>query len=242
MMAKKWLGSARHQPEQPDIVVARHLRWTMASRHNWATVSYPEPCNLTAAAAWSQIPRDMIAREAIIYRDGPSGLWIQAVAYRLIPPDLAGAWCDLQSSMGAVATWRAVNPQPARHQPTLVEAEINSRSHDDVTLTHVLDQLDKFMIGDKNIKLIMPDSFGDMTRGYIKQTWVKPQRAPGQVKCSKCILTPQGVFVSARAASDALGIKYNQVALRAQRCQDGFRYITTEEYLAHKKINNTDTA
>ena len=116
MKDKLWRGWLKVQPLNPDSTIARHMNWTVGGRFGYATSSYPEPTNITAAAAWTQIKQENIPDNAIVYQDPRTGLWIVAVDIRHVPVSECEEWSMQQARNGAIAFWINDKPCPIRPQ------------------------------------------------------------------------------------------------------------------------------
>lgn len=100
-----WRGFLRQYPLNPDGVMARHLNWTPGRRQIYSLCQYPEPDNLTAAAAWTRINQKDIPEDAIVYKDPKTNLWVITVDDRAVPKDTVDDWCSQAIRNGAVAVW-----------------------------------------------------------------------------------------------------------------------------------------
>lgn len=249
---KKWRGTDVRLVD-PDQVLTRLTHWQQGTQRNVATAQYPEPCNIIAASAWIKIPPDMIATESFIYQDKRSGLWIQAVGTRLIPKELVAAWLDLQQSGGCVGTWVNLAAIPPRNQPTMVVRESLTKGHDPVTLAHQLNERNLYQIKGHDVRTWYPELFRDIDHIRVDDydeegmQQFRKRRPYGGAKLpdqacgySKCIVSPLGVFTSAKAAAEAAGIKASKVYLLAKHERHGYRYITKQEYFALTSINKSE--
>ena len=101
-----WRGWLRVQPQHPDSVLSRLLDWDRRKgSQKWATCSYPEPFNLTAASCWTKLNQMTVREDAFIYRDNRTGFWVKAVACRQVSLADADDWLRQEQAAGAVAGW-----------------------------------------------------------------------------------------------------------------------------------------
>jgi hypothetical protein len=237
--APNWHGLVSIFPYQPNLVLAKLLSWKKPTG-KYAACSYPEPDNFTAAAAFKKIPQDLVASNAFIYKDARTGLWVQAVGCKLVPPKLVSAWCQLQLDNGAIAIWVNNKPEPVRLQHTFGE------DHD---LLARLQEMNKFMLNGQNLMSWFDDTLGfmDMTggefvinelfkdRGFKRERKKYPRLEPGQRqrKASKPVKTPLGLFASMGLAAVAHGWNQPKLSNKFKNDKDGsFVYLDPEEYFS----------
>ena len=237
-------------PQDPDLVLVKLLNWNAGPVYGRATAAYPEPCNLIAAAAYvGRIPAHAIGREAFIYKDKKTKLWVQAVGTKEVQDTGITQWHDLQRSFGAVAVWFFNQAQPPRRQVSYVDVSDEMKIHDNIGSIHLLYQNGKFKLGDIDFTKIYPDKFGGVDAVHVQEETkpltnysiakIKQEKKLPEQKCgySKCCVAPHGVFASATDAGKAIGKSGNWVSLRAVKEIDGYRYITKAEYLRLKELN-----
>ena len=237
---RNWRGLIRTFPYQPNLVLTKLLYWKRNADTRYATVCYPEPDNLTAAAAFRRIPPDLIARDAFIYKDERTGLWVQAVACRLVPPNLVQSWCQLQLDGGALAIWVNGNPKPARIQPETVNAERQE-------FISLLNTMDKFMLNGIDIKRLIDGIKNEYREIKPFVGWTPPVQKkyarlkPGQTQrlATKPVKTPLGIFNSVNAAAKAHGFNASKMSVTITRDTTGqYQYLSREEYgYTYAKIN-----
>jgi hypothetical protein len=247
---RKWIGSLKEFPQDPDLVLVKLLNWNAGIYGGRATAAYPEPCNIIVAAAYvGHIPSHAIGREAFIYKDKKTKLWVQAVGTKEVQNSGITQWHDLQRSFGAVAVWYFNQAQPPRRQVSYVDLSNEMKTHDPVSSIHLLHQNGKFKLGEFDFTKIYPDKFGGVEGMYVREP-IKPldnykiarlnkeKKLPEQ-KCgySKCCIAPHGVFASATDAGKVIGKTGNWVSLRCVKEIDGYKYISKQEYLRLKELN-----
>jgi hypothetical protein len=122
MKDKIWRGWLKVHPLNPDTILARYMNWSPGGRMGYATSSYPEPNNISAASAWTVLKPEMIPEDGIVYRDNRTGMWIVAVDVRHVAKDKAEDWAMEQARKGAVAFW--INEQVADTRPQMPMEEL----------------------------------------------------------------------------------------------------------------------
>lgn len=245
-LRKKW-SSDFPKLEAPDLVLSILVKWVPDSARKYSTINGYEPNNLTAAAAWTKIPRDLIASDAFIYKDKKTGLWVQAVGYPLISVKQAQAWIDLQMVNGAQQYWVNLNAIPRLPQKPYILREIPAKTADKVTYIEMLAHQNKFTVNGVNLLELNPlgkprdiDIYDqpikqrkqyekrDLTKFYVR-------------KNSRFVETPKGVYQSITEAAADLGMSFCGVTHHLKRGTKGYRYISTDEYLERiKELNKSE--
>ena len=232
---KKWSGTNLPLPEAPDVVLSRLVQWTPDSTKRYSSLNGYEPNNITAAVAWTKIPNDLVASDAFIYKDKPTGLWIQAVGYPLISVQQVKSWIDLQMSAGAVQYWTNLNAHPRLPMKPQTNREVPAKTNDQVTYIEVIAQQKKFIINGIDMTTLVPwakpkdvDIYAppperkqyekrDPTKFYIRRN-------------SKFVITPKGVYQSVSAAAADMGMSFSGITHHIKKGSKQFRFITEEEY------------
>lgn len=243
---KKWSGGLP-SPEAPDLVLSALMRWVPDSAKKYSTINGYEPNNITAAVAWTKIPNDLIASDALIYKDKKTKLWIQAVGHPLIPCEQAKAWVDLQMSSGAIRFWTNLNALPRLPQKPYTQREIPAKNIDKITYIEILGEQNKFMVNGINLLDLNP--LGRPREIEIEQGPVKrksyAKRDPNKFiprRNSRFILTPKGVYFSISAAAADLGLSFQGLNFHLKKGNPNYRTITEEEYLLRvQDLNKNST-
>lgn len=243
---KKWMGRWPY-PEAPDLVLSRVVNWTPDSQKKYSTINGYEPNNITAAVAWTKIPKDLIASDAFIYKDKLTGLWVQAVGYPLIPKEKSQDWIDLQMSNGAESYWINRQAQPRLPQKPYTQREIPAKTIDQITYIEMLAHQNKFMVNGINLCDLNPlgkpkdvNIFAEPPKRKIYE-----KRDPTKFlirRNSKFLMTPKGVYQSVSSAAADMGMSFCGLTYHMKKGTKGYRYITAEEYLLRvKELNNSET-
>ena len=242
---KKWSGGIPC-PEAPDLVLSALMRWVPDSAKKYSTINGYEPNNITAAVAWTKIPNDLIASDALIYKDKKTKLWIQAVGYPLIPAGQAKSWVDLQMSNGAIRFWTNLNALPRLPQKPYTLKEIPAKTIDKVTYIEMLAHQNKFMVAGINLCDLNP-----LGKARDIDVFAEPPPRPVYEKRntgvftfrrnSRFIMTPQGVYQSVTAAAADMGMTFQGVNFHLKKGSPGYRVITGEEYLLRVAELNTNS-
>jgi hypothetical protein len=223
------------------------VSWTPDHQKKYSTLNGYEPNNLTAAAAWTKIPQDLIASDAFIYKDRKTGLWIQAVGYPLITREQAQSWIDLQMANGAVSYWYNRYAQPRLPQKPYTQREIPAKNIDKITYIEIIAEQNKFMVNDINLLDLNPVGRPreiEITEGPIKRKNY-PRKNTGIFhirKNSKFLITPKGVYASVSAAASDMGLTFSGITHHLKRGSPGYRYISADEYLLRvNELNKNST-
>ena len=241
---RKWVGNLKTLPLDPDLVLSRLVQWTRDPQQRFSTLDGPEPDNLTCASAWQgQVPDNALSREAFVYRDKHTDLWIQAVPWRVITQNDMPKWCDMQRALGAEAVWYNYNSKPHRRRKTYAERELTQVQSNEITHVDILHQAGKFKLGDVDLVTLVPNGRPrsidiDIMKLLSEQTTVTKKRynklEPGQKQrpATKPVRTPLGVFPSVNAASEAHGFSASKMSVIINR-DDGtnYKFIPRDEYL-----------
>lgn len=241
---RKWVGKLTIQPLDPDLVLSRHMKWVKDPQNRFSTLDGAEPDNLTCASAWQgQVPDNALAREAFVYRDKHTDLWIQAVPWNIIADQNVVKWNDMQRAMGAVAVWYNGNAKPLRRRKTYAERELTQVQSNEITHVDILHQTGKFKLGDVDLVTLVPNGRPrsidiDIMKLLSDKTTVTKKRynklEPGQKQrpATKPVRTPLGVFPSVNAASEAHGFSASKMSVTINS-DDGtnYKFISQDEYL-----------
>jgi hypothetical protein len=243
---KKWSGILPG-PQAPDLVLSALVKWVPDSAKKYSTINGYEPNNITAAAAWTKIPEDLVASDAFIYKDKKTGLWIQAVGYPLIPREQVKSWVDLQMSSGAKRYWTNLNALPRLPQKPYTQREIPAKNIDKITYIEMIGEQNKFMLNGINLLDLNPLGRPrelEIEQGPIKRkTYAK--RDPNKFiprRNSRFIETPKGVYFSISAAAADLGLSFQGLNFHLKKGSPNYRTITEEEYLLRvQDLNKNST-
>ena len=243
---KKWTGDYLC-PQAPDLVLSRLVGWIPDSTKKYSTINGYEPNNITAAVAWTKIPRDLVASDAFIYRDKKTNLWVQAVGYPLIPREQAQAWIDLQISNGAQRSWYNQYAQPRLPQKPYTLKEIPAKTADKITYIEMIGHQNKFMVAGQNLLDLNPlgrpravDIYAEppKRKQYQKQD---PDKFEFR-KNSKFLMTPKGVYRSVSSAAADMSMSFCGLSYHMKKGTQGYRYISAEEYrLRLEELNKNST-
>lgn len=242
---KRWTGELPH-PEAPDLVLSRAVAWTPDPQRKYSTINGLEPNNISAAVAWTKIPRDLIASDAFIYKDKKTGLWVQAVGYPLIPREQAQTWIELQITNGAEQSWYNQYAQPRLPQKPYTLREIPAKTIDKITYIELLADQNKFIVNGINLCDLNPlgrPRDVDVNAGPVKRK-TYPRKNTGVFhvrRNSRCLETPRGVYQSVSAAAGAMGMSFCGVTHHLKKNSPGYRYISVEEYLLRVQELNTNS-
>jgi len=241
---KKWTGNGLC-PDAPDLVLGRLVGWVPDSTKKYSTINGYEPNNITAAVAWTKIPKDLVASDAFIYRDKKTGLWVQAVGYPLIPKEQAQAWIDLQMVNGALSSWYNQYAQPRLPQKPYTQREIPAKTADKVTYIEMLGHQNKFVVNGINLvdlnPLGRPRDIDVNAEPEKRKSKTYTKRDPTQFtirKNSKCLETPRGVYQSVTQAAADMNMSFCGITHHMRKGTAGYRYITVEEYLIRSAVLN----
>jgi len=243
---KKWMGDGPH-PEAPDLVLSRAVSWTPDPQRKYSTINGLEPNNITAAAAWTKIPEDLVACDAFIYRDKKTKLWVQAVGYPLIPREQAQAWIDLQITNGAHTSWFNQYAQPRLPQKPYTQREVPAKTIDQVTYIEMLAHQNKFMVNGINLCDLNPVGCPKDIDVYAEPIKRKtyPKRDPTKFyirRNSKFLITPKGVYASVSQAAADMGMSFCGVTHHLKKNSPGYTYISADEYLMRvSELNKNST-
>lgn len=241
---KKWSGDGVH-PQAPDLVLSILVKWQPDSTGKYSTINGYEPDNFTAAAAWTKIPKDLIASDAFIYKDKTTGLWVQAVGYPLIPVERVNDWIDLQISHGAVCTWTNLCGLPRRLQKPYTLKEVPAKVIDKVTYIEMLAHQNKFIVNGQNLCDLNPvgrpkdiDVFAESPE---RKQYQKRNTGIFHIRRnSRFIETPKGVYASISSAASDMEMSFSGITFHLKKNSKGYRYITADEYLLRINKLNTD--
>ena len=242
---KRWSG-VMLVPQAPDLVLSALVKWVPDNSKKYSTLNGYEPNNITAAAAWTKIPSDLIASDAFIYKDKKTGLWVQAVGYPLIPLEKVKDWVDLQMANGAEQYWTNLNAVPRLPQKPYTQREVPGQNKDEITYIEVIAEQNKFMLNGQNLidlnPLGRPKDIDIYAEPAKRKTYIK--RDPNKFeyrKNSKFLMTPKGVYQSISSAAADMGLSFCGLTYHLKKNTSGFRYISAEEYLLRsKKLNNNE--
>ena len=243
---KKWSGIGPH-PKAPDIVLSALLKWVPDSTKKYSTINGYEPNNITAAAAWTKIPPDLVASDAFIYKDNKTGLWVQAVGYPLITGKQARAWIDLQTANGATYTWFNQYAQPRLPQKPYTLKEIPAKTIDKVTYIEMLAHQNKFMFNGIDLcdlnPVGRPRDLNVNDEPRKRKTYAKRETGVFHIRSnSKFLATPKGVYFSISAAAADMGLTFSGLNHHLKKGTKGYRIITKEEYLMRvQELNMNST-
>lgn len=239
---KKWSGNLPH-PDMPDLVLSALMKWTPDNSKTYATINGYEPNNLTAAAAWTKIPQDLVASDAFIYKDKKTKLWVQAVGYPLISVQQAQSWIDLQMSNGAQQYWFNTGARPRLPQKPYTLREIPAKTADKVTYIEMIADQNKFVVNGINLWELNPAGKPRDIDVYAppppRKVYEKRNTGTYHIRSnSRFIETPQGFFQSVTAAADANGMTFSGLNYHLKKGTKGYRIITYEEYLIRTAVLN----
>jgi len=224
---KKWSGDFP-RPEAPDLVLSALVKWVPDSTKRYSTINGYEPNNITAAVAWTKIPRDLVASDAFISREQ------------------AQTWIDLQISNGAVTSWYNQYAQPRLPQKPYTLREIPAKTIDKITYIEIIGEQNKFMVAGQNLLDLNP--LGRPRNLDIHAEPIKRKNYPRKNtgifhirRNSKCLETPKGVYQSVSAAAGDMGITFSGITHHLNKGTQGYRYISVEEYLLRVNELNTNS-
>jgi hypothetical protein len=243
---KKWSGNYPH-PEAPDQVLSALVKWVPDSTKKYSTINGYEPNNITAAAAWTKIPPDLVASDAFIYKDKKTGLWVQAVGYPLITKKQSKSWIDLQMANGAQQYWVNQYAIPRMPQKPYTLREIPAKTIDKVTYIEMLAHQNKFMVAGVNLLELNP-----LGRPRELDVYAEPRKRKNYEKGntgvfhirrnSRYVETPKGVYFSISAAADDMDMSFCGLNHHIKKGTKGYRIITKEEYLTRvEELNKNST-
>lgn len=243
------------QALDPDLVLSRHTKWVRDPSYRYSTLDGAEPDNLTAASAWSgPIPDNALSREAFIYLDKNTNLWIQAVPWNIVPAQEILRWNDMQRALGAVAVWYNGNAKPIRRRKTYAERELLRMGCKELTYVDLLYSAGLTKFGDIDLAELLP-------QGQAKSLDIEelksninlnlnlsgrkkyPKLAPGQKQrqASKPVQTPQGIFKSVTAAAAHYNWTVSKMSLTVRNPDfEDFHFIDREAY--DKLISDVNTS
>jgi hypothetical protein len=239
---RKWVGNIKTYPLDPDLVLSRLMQWVRDPSHRFSTLDGTEPDNLTCASAWlGHIPNNAIAREAFIYKDKNTNLWVQAIPWKIVSQTEVIKWSDMQRTLGAIAIWFNGNAKPHRRIKTYAERELTKINSSELTYVDLLQETGRLRFGDidmaKLIPMAQPRSIDIDIRQLMAQPELNnrkkyPKLQPGQTQrlAVKPVCTPQGVFSSVTAAAKSHGISPSKMSTILRAESDGYRYLSKEEY------------
>jgi hypothetical protein len=242
---KKWSGDFP-KPESPDQVLSALVKWIPDSTKRYSTINGLEPNNITAAVAWTKIPRDLVASDAFIYKDNKTGLWVQAVGYPLITREQAKSWIDLQLANGAQKSWFNQYAQPRLPQKPYTLREIPAKTIDKVTYIEMLAYQNKFMVNGINLldlnPLGRPRDLDINAEPIKRKTYEKRKTGVFHIRSnSKFLATPKGVYFSISAAAADMGLTFSGLNHHLKKGTKGYRIITKEEYLTRvEELNKSE--
>lgn len=239
---KRWSG-AMLVPQAPDLVLSILVKWVPDSSKKYSTINGYEPNNITAAAAWTKIPPDLIASDAFIYKDKITGLWVQAVGYPLITVEQARSWVDLQMANGAEQYWTNLNAQPRLPQKPYTLREVPAKTVDPVTYIEMIGEQNKFIVNGQNLLDLNPLGRPKDVDVYAEPAKRKtyPRRNSGIFHIrsnSKFLQTPKGVYASITQAAADMGMSFCGVTHHLRKGTKGYAYITQEEYITRTQDLN----
>ena len=243
---KKWSGTGI-SPIAPDLALSVYMQWRQDPTRKYSTINGYEPNNITAAAAWTKIPPDLIASDAIIYRDKKTNLWVQAVGYPLIPREKSKDWIELQMAHGAVQYWTNSYAQPRLVQKPYTLKETPSRAGDQISYIEMLGQQNKFIVNGVNLLDLNPAGRPkdcEIVLGPTKRKVYEKRDGTKFVirKNSKFLATPKGVYLSVTQAAADMGMTFCGLSYHIKRNTPGYRYITEDEYLERiAELNKNET-
>jgi len=242
---KKWTGDFPH-PEAPDLVLSRAVSWVPDGTKKYSTINGLEPNNITAAAAWTKIPPDLVASDAFIYKDRRTGLWVQAVGHPLITGKQARAWIDLQTANGASHTWFNQYAQPRLPQKPYTLKETPAKTADKVTYIEMIAHQNKFTVNGINLcdlnPLGRPKDLDVYAEPIKRKTYERRDSGVFHIRSnSKFVETPKGVYASVSAAAGDMGVSFSGVNFHLKKGNPGYRVITEEEYLKRVAELNTNS-
>jgi len=243
---KKWMGISPH-PEAPDIMLSRAVNWAPDFQKKYSTINGYEPNNITAAVAWTTIPKDLIASDAFIYKDKLTGLWVQAVGYPLITREQAQSWIELQLSNGAQGYWYNQYAVPRLPQKPYTQREVPAKTIDQITYIEMIAHQNKFMVNGINLLDLNPVGRPKDIDVYAepKERKIYEKRDPTKFHIrsnSKFLITPKGVYASISSAAADMGLSFCGLAYHMKKGTAGYTYITVEEYLMRvDKLNTNST-
>lgn len=250
---RKWVGNLKTLPLDPDLVLSRLVQWTRDPQQRFSSLDGPEPDNLTCASAWQgQVPEGAIAREAFIYRDKHTDLWIQAVPWRIVNQNEMPKWCDMQRALGAQAVWYNYNSKPHRRRKTYAERELIKIHSNDITYVDLLHESGKLKFGDIDFTKLIPHAQPrsvdiDILKLLAQQNPTGKRRyaklAPGERQrlAYKPVRTPLGLFGSVNAAAAAHGFTASKMSVLINR-DDGTNYQFIDKNDYAKLILNVNTS
>ena len=245
---RRWRGLIQSMPQEPDLYLAKQLAWARPNNKKYAVASstYPEPDNLTAAAAFEKLPRDLVPKEGLIYKDVSTGLWVIVVAIKLIPLDQIQAWCDMMYGAGACALWYNPRAVAARKQLDWNEQEIDIRNHDKIShVDRLLEQGFKILEMPK-LEILPTTTATGINVKYISKPvkkvtqWTKYKQSrnyadpdykiKGEHGGCRPVMTPDGVYNSVTEAALAMKRSPSYVSVRIAKRIQGWRKLTRAEY------------
>jgi len=257
-MRRVWHGYLEKYPADPDTALAKLLHWHRGYKPT-ATSAYPEPFNLIAASAWRTRPAIPDYKHAIIFKDESTDYWVIAIGTIDLAHADIHAWMMKEFSLGAVAVWTNDGALFPRPQPTYYAMDDEpgtngSVSKDPVTLTQRLLDMDKYRVGELDLKQFYPEKFKltekhlviladykpDSQGNYPTRARTKPKnpKLPGQGSGnSRCVYTPMGVYPSIKLAAEANGMTMSKMYANISGSVQGYGYLSREEYLRQTTLN-----
>lgn len=230
------------RPDDPQTVLARHLKYTRDPKGIHATCSYPEPDNLICAVLYKRLPpMAFLADECLLYRCTRTHGWVQVVDQRTVSKATARAWINNQLELGAHAWWFNPRAEPFRSQLNAEEIDKDLRSPDEITIGQVLKQKGQNMFGDVDLFKLAGRGGPDILVGEKELKQRNRDAVVNGVKFSrvgKPVKTPLGYFLTATQAALAQGVKPMHIAYRASLDHEGCSYVSREEY-ANWAMGNT---
>jgi hypothetical protein len=243
---KKWSGNGI-SPIAPDLALSVYMQWKQDPARRYSSINGYEPNNITAAAAWTLIPNDLIASDAVIYRDKKTNLWVQAVGYPLIPREKTKDWIELQMAHGAVQYWTNQYAQPRLPLKPYTQIETPGKVIDQISYIEMINEQGKFLVNGIDLRDLNP-------RGRPKDINVHAEPRKRKVyekrdgtkfvirKNSKFLTTPKGVYLSVTQAAADMGMTFCGLSYHLKRNTPGYRYITEDEYLIRSAVLNKNEA
>jgi len=243
---KKWSGCSI-DPAAPDLVLSRAVGWAPDHQRKYSTINGYEPNNLTAAVAWTKIPKDLVASDAFIYLDKSTNLWVQAVGYPLINKEQSRDWIDLQMNAGAQGFWTNQYAIPRLPQKSYTQRETPQKSIDQVTYIEMLAHQNKFLVNGINLcdlnPLGRPKDLDVNGEAIKRKTYAKRDTGVFYIRRnSRFIETPKGVYFSISSAAADIGMSFPGLNFHLKKGTPGYRIISKEEYLLRvEELNKNST-
>lgn len=239
---KRWSG-VMIVPEAPDLVLSRAVEWTPDFQKKYSTLNGYEPNNLIAAAAWTNIPRDLIASDAFIYKDRKTKLWVQAVGYPLITRENYRDWIELQMSAGASQYWINQYAQPRLPLKPYTQIETPGKVIDQISYIEMINEQGKFIVNGIDLRDLNPrgrpkdiDVYAELPK---RKTYEKRDTGVFHIRRnSKFLQTPKGVYASVSSAAADMGMTFCGLTYHIKRNSPGYGYITEDEYLIRSAVLN----